>query len=736
MTYSSLAADVPLGPFEGTGVTVWAAAGAKAKLHASPSCSFLRSSHPTQRHVALDAATVGRMCTQCARYSFWVRPGTGLAVFLECMTGIGLQYELGSYRAADEDSYSDEEIEQAALLLHSSSREEGSVEDDDEEEDFLDQAQQVREAVFREWRGALASLQHAQQILGFFPWLREWAQPQVQSKQERLAVLRAQAARLVRPEALAAVAAVAMMDEPDVPAEDSACAVLGAPEQARRRLLSWWRHWRSRVEGDCALPFSPSYYPYVLAEGISSRRKGYQQLLERAQVLLEEWQDAARSAAIAGGGEQVVLVRLPDFEEPEADPRLSPIDRVSAWELGVLAAYTVTVNEEQLVFTLRVPEPVAARLLSQHTVLSCSGQEEAAAGAEVSGRDVVLEPGVFDDTPVHARRVLEREHLRALRATGRVPEQLYAVFSPETGVDVVALSVLEERCAAGWRGVILAGARDLPEALFPSGADSFQEAKEESGRVWASPVHDPWDPQFGHTLSRAEGERVLVRLSGQFDDSDQALRSLALARGVADLRALDAETYDRRGWPTRAFPADVWHGLLAMEQLRLAPFRPATARGRQGGLALPLGVLAAVQIYTTDTAGQWEGRAHSPDCSHRRPDRGATSDDEMVTVEAFLTCEGFDPCSKCGGYAIRRLTDTQVAYYRAAHQLHDLSQRVRSDAFHPSPGTREKLETALGQLEGLDPDAVSAWLPDYTQVRGWWQAVRQVRHDLTHGSTP
>ncbi|MEJ8653773.1 hypothetical protein WKI65_38425 [Streptomyces sp. MS1.AVA.3] len=110
MIYGLLAPDVPLGPFEGSPITVWSAQGKQAKLHASSSCSYLRSARATEREVYLGASVVARMCPQCGAYSSWARPGTGLAVFLDTLTGLGLLYELDSFRDADEDAFGDEEV--------------------------------------------------------------------------------------------------------------------------------------------------------------------------------------------------------------------------------------------------------------------------------------------------------------------------------------------------------------------------------------------------------------------------------------------------------------------------------------------------------------------------------------------------------------------------------------------------------------------------------------------------
>ncbi|MFI1740186.1 hypothetical protein [Streptomyces sioyaensis] len=167
MIYGLLTPDVPLGPFEGSPITVWSTQGKQAKLHASSSCSYLRSARATEREVHLDASVVARMCPQCGASSSWARPGTGLAVFLDTLTGLGLLYELDNFRDADEDASSDEEVRQAAALLHRQAPEvptdaaaQGEAEDDDEDTTWeeLQEARRVREAVFREWRGALASI--------------------------------------------------------------------------------------------------------------------------------------------------------------------------------------------------------------------------------------------------------------------------------------------------------------------------------------------------------------------------------------------------------------------------------------------------------------------------------------------------------------------------------------------------------------------------------------------------
>ncbi|GGR82572.1 hypothetical protein ADL01_23630 [Streptomyces sp. NRRL WC-3618] len=740
--YGQLTSDVPLGPFEGTTITVWSGQGKQAKLHATPSCSYLRSARGVERTVHLDAAVVGRMCPQCGTYGSWARPGTGLAVFLDTLTGLGLLYELDSFRDPDEDAFEDEEVRHAAAVLYKPVADTPAVpgEQDDAEDDEDDtweerqEAQRVRESVLRQWGGALASMHRTHRQLALFPWLRAWAGAALEAKAGYLRVLQEQAQLLVAERALLAATAAAAMTEPDVPADEPAFAPLGDPGEARRQLLSLWRRWRSAVEDSWDDPQQQTYVVHHLTDTMGSRRKGRDQMLERARAVVAGWEADVRAAAGERHGDRVVVARLP-HDAAERGSGRSLVDRLGEWELGVLASYTADVVwEPQSVITVRVPEPVAVRLLTQHHTLSYSEPEtdeadQPAAQSPADPRSATgsgVGPGVFDDTPVHSRHLVTGEHLRALRATMRDAEQLYVVFSVGGGLEVVALSVLEERCAAGWQGSIIAGASDLPDALFaPRQPSPGQEEP-----VWPARIHDPHHEAFGSHLSTAEGERVLVRLREGRRDTDHALRSLALARGVADLRQLQAVGYDDRDFPRRPFASAVWHGLLAMEQLDLEPFEPDTDTGWQRGSGLPLGVLAGVQAYTSDAEGRYQGRAHSPDCKHRRPEHGVSRDDDLVTIAELLGNKGFDPCSKCGGYAVRRLSQDQVAYYRAAHRLHSLTHQVHSAAARNNGTGSAELAAQLREFAELDRRTANAWFPLRKEARQWRQTVNALLGEL------
>ncbi|MEU2119491.1 hypothetical protein ABZ567_28465 [Streptomyces sp. NPDC016459] len=738
MSYGLLTPDVPLGPFEGAVVTLWSTQARDAKLHSKSSCSYVRSARVTERKVQLDASALGRLCTQCASYASWARPGTGLAVFLSALTGMGLLYELDRCCDADENSFDDVELDEAvSLLLPASANGKENAqtdveEDDDDRWEEVQEARQMRESVVAEWFDALVSLHRVHRVLAMFPWMRSWAEPRVQRKLDRLQVLRTRASRLITPDALALAAAVSGMKEPDLPVDDPAFAVLGARSEATDSLKSLWRQWRSTVEDSWDHPHEQDYLAYRLTRGMSSRRKGRDQALERAQALLGAWAEEAAVSVTAGCGERVLSVGL-GGGLVASGRSTSAFDRLSQWERGVLASYTASVDwaGAEPVISLRVPEAIAARLLSQASplVYESRAEQKPPAGDKASALEAgpCLGPGVFDDTPVHGRQLLRQEHLRALRNTTGGAEQLYAVLGVNAGVEVVTLGALEQRCATGWQGVILAAASDLPDALIDSALQLYAGDPAENDDVWVRPVYDPEEDAFGRSLSAAEGERVVVRLCREKRDARQALKSLALARSLPDLRDLEAVAEDEQGYPLRPFAAAVWNGLLAMEQLDLEPFASEEDEYWADGSGLPLGVLACVQAYTTDASGRFQGRAHSPGCSHRRPYAGVDRQDEKVTIAVLLHNKSFDPCSKCGGYAVRRLSDTQVAYYRAAHRLHHLIQISASGS-----GTAdvERYLSRLDELSSLDAQTERAWFPAPGQARRWRQTVVRLGAEL------
>ncbi len=298
------------------------------------------------------------------------------------------------------------------------------------------------------------------------------------------------------------------MTTPDIPVDDPALTVLGKPTDVTSQVTSLWRRWRSTVEDGIERPCEQTSGIYDLGNRMSSRRKGRDQVLARARKLLIDWEESAlHQAAASEAGERVLVARVPQGAVPRRGAQKTDLDRLTEWELGALVSYSIATDWVEPSLVVRVPEPVADRLLSGRSLLDYGEQstvpsQSAVEPERLSDLEYGLGPGVFDDTPVHARRLLTLEHVRALRETLHDPEQMYIVFSRESGLEVVPLSVLEERCGSGWQGVIVAGASDLPDVLFrPSSPPRWTRARRKrtvgglptvttrnsltSGRTWA-----------------------------------------------------------------------------------------------------------------------------------------------------------------------------------------------------------------------------------------------------------
>lgn len=347
--------------------------------------------------------------------------------------------------------------------------------------------------------------------------------------------------------------------------------------------------------------------------------------------------------------------------------------------------------------TLEVPDLVAERLLGPASDLPCNPVDGA---ADLPERDRgpgsqpgTVRPGIFDDTPVFDRRPVTHDHIRALRTLAPGADQLYLVFSASGGAEVLPLDTIERRLAKGWLGVLIAGARGLPASVIgveESGSGAGPEARDPQRPGPGQRVHDPL---FGASLGLAEGGRQTLRHTYGTEDRELNLRLLALARGAHDLRSLDT---DRPG----GLPVAVWHGLLTENHLDFAPFRPSSSDRWRSGSGLPMGPLAAVQLCTTNANPLIEGKGHSPLCQHAH-ERAVVAGDDLLTVADLLARSDFDWCSKCGGYAVRRLTGSQLSYYRAAHRLQDLKRQL--DGGRGTAGITDAA-TVLSHL-----DELAAW---------------------------
>ncbi|MFF7880679.1 hypothetical protein ACH40F_09675 [Streptomyces sp. NPDC020794] len=721
-------ADVPLGPFEGSLVTVYSARSKAANLHVSRQCGQLRTSDVRTADVPLETAMLRRLCSRCAAWGVWGRPGTGLGMFLGALGGTGLLYQLQSYVEPDEDErWTDREVREAAGLL----RAEQDVDPDDEEEveggisrrEVREDAEELRGLIFAHWRGAGRSLHRAQAALAHFPWLEEWAKPSLTAKMRYLEMLRAQAAQFVDPEELVVAAAATALPMPELPHADPAFAVLGGNSRVSRALVGLWHRWQSAAGRPWEGPKTRAYLSYEIVRGIRSNRKGYDEARAEAARLIASWEEQARAAATPADQAPKCRLTAQIPEALESIPRHEVrdfLDGLDTWTLGVLLTWTIDADWGGGVLTLEVPDLVAERLLSPLSSLPCS---PAAAAPDLPERDRrptrrpgTVRPGIFDDTPVFDRRPVNLDHIRALRTLGPGADELYLVFSASGGAEVLPLDTIEKRLAKGWLGVLIAGARDLPgSVLGPEEPEHSPEPEAREGQLSGrgQGVHDP---NFGEGLGLAEGTRRTLRQTYGTEDRDLNLRLLTLARGAHDLRSLDT------GRPG-GLPVAVWHGLLTEDRLSLAPFQqPGSDRWRSGS-GLPLGPLATVQLYTTNASPLIEGKGHSPLCRHAH-ERAVVAGDDLLTVADLMARTDFDWCSKCGGYAMRRLSDTQLSYYRAAHQLHDIKRRLEGGTGIPDTET----STVIARL-----DELAAWQPD-DEAEGcgsdswqWQDTIRKLR---------
>ncbi|MFG2800603.1 hypothetical protein [Streptomyces pseudovenezuelae] len=597
-------------------------------------------------------------------------------------------HQLQSYAEPDDDEcWTDEEARDAAVLLRAEQHLDG---DDDEEAKDGASVREAREnaehlwgLIFSHWRGAVRSLYRAQAVLAHFPWLEEWAKPSLAAKLRYLETLRAQAARFVNPEELVAAAAATDLRMPELPCADPAFAVLGDNSRVSAALVDLWHRWQNAAGRPWEGPKARAYLSYGIVQGIRSSRKGYDVARAEAERLIESWEERARAGAKLRDRAPTrrLTAQVPEVSEttPRHDAR-DFLEGLDAWTLGVLVTWTVETDWRSRVLTLEVPDLVAERLLGPASDLPCSPVDGAANLPErdrAGKRPGVVRPGVFDDTPVFDRRPVTLDHIGALRSLAPGVDQLYLVFSASGGAEVLPLDAIERRLAKGWLGILIAGARDLPASVIGPEEPECSPGAEVRDAQRSGPGQGVHDPHFGAGLGLAEGGRQTLRQTYGTEDRDLNLRLLALARGAHDLRSLDA---DRRG----GLPVAVWHGLLTEDHLDLAPFRQPGGDRWRSGSGLPLGPLAAVQLYTTNANPLIEGKGHSPLCRHAH-ERAVVADDDLLSVVDLMARTDFDWCSKCGGYATRRLTDCQLSYYRAAHRLHGIKRRLDGKSETPTP---------------------------------------------------
>jgi hypothetical protein len=160
--------------------------------------------------------------------------------------------------------------------------------------------------------------------------------------------------------------------------------------------------------------------------------------------------------------------------------------------------------------------------------------------------------------------------------------------------------------------------------------------------------------------------------------STSALAAVHRLAAVDDLRGVDLAGEAVRYGLMRSF---LLHALLVRgDCVDLTPF--------EGGV--PLGHLATVPVYCSDVRRQWASKPHGPGCQHHKNLRG---DDDLLTLGEWVGrlsaaaqksswSREVCVCSRCGGFAIRRLNTVQLRYWRVVHEVYQAAKVIAGHEQH------------------------------------------------------
>jgi hypothetical protein len=191
---------------------------------------------------------------------------------------------------------------------------------------------------------------------------------------------------------------------------------------------------------------------------------------------------------------------------------------------------------------------------------------------------------------------------------------------------------------------------------------------------------EPGAAEVFEWLGLAWADRWLTELGA----TPSALGAVHRLAAVADLRVVDLAGEALRYGLMRSF---LLHALLVRgDCVNLTPFADD----------VPLGQLATVGVYCSDVRRQREAgsplgsKAHGPGCHHHKHLRG---DDDLLTLGEWVErlsavagessrLPGVCVCSRCGGFAIRRLNTFQLRYWRAVHQVYEAKKAIAERERH------------------------------------------------------
>ncbi|MYW01839.1 hypothetical protein [Streptomyces sp. SID3343] len=105
-----------------------------------------------------------------------------------------------------------------------------------------------------------------------------------------------------------------------------------------------------------------------------------------------------------------------------------------------------------------------------------------------------------------------------------------------------------------------------------------------------------------------------------------------------------------------------------------------------------------------------------------------------MTVVDFLGRDDFPDhwCANCGGYATRRLKDTQLSYYRAAHRLHTITRQLDRRRHRHQDVDSDVIKASLDELADWRPMGEASWWGADSWV--WTRLVQDLRTRVVHGS--
>lgn len=230
------------------------------------------------------------------------------------------------------------------------------------------------------------------------------------------------------------------------------------------------------------------------------------------------------------------------------------------------------------------------------------------------------------------------------------------------------------------------------------------------------------------SLGIPAGERRLVSPRTGRHRIEFILRVLAIVRSAQDLRAVGELESSRRTVPWQVWQAPPVTDDLGCEPIHDAGGAIAVLPRRPGAATVYPGANPA--LHHQPRPRIWQGPFT---VLRARPRARRSSRRQLRSLFFFadlVRLSDLDWCSKCGGYAVRRLLDAQLDYYRSAHRLlniHDHIVRCERDSGFSrlSSQSVEQIVDELDDLKSKFPNKTTN--PFSTDSNRWRTAVLDLR---------